>query len=150
MRVLQNGVLRVVYLVQTLGYSCCIYWLSSQPGDATQGGLSGIIAWTPPALQNLLHVPLFGLLAWLWYRTLNAWNTSHGHTLTAAFTLAAGFGVFDEWHQLHIPGRFASFTDVALNCAGAILALWWVHRGKRRRDRADTGSCNSTSASKSI
>ena len=54
------------WLTLSLGYMAGIYWLSSLPGDDPgQAGLAGIIAWTPPALQNLLHVPLFGLLAWL-------------------------------------------------------------------------------------
>lgn len=129
------------YLALTLGYMGCIYWLSSLPGDIdpAQAGLSYIIAWTPPALQNLLHVPLFGLLTWLLHRTLDAWNMRHGLALTAALMLAAGYGVFDEWHQLHVPGRYASFTDIALNSAGVILALWWIHRGKRRRVRPETG-----------
>jgi hypothetical protein len=122
-----------IYLMLTLGYTGGIYWLSSLPGDATQGGLSGIIAWTPPALQNLLHVPLFGLLAWLWHRTLVAWNMHHRPAFCAAFMLAVGFGIFDEWHQLHVPGRYASFTDIALNCTGAALVLWWVHSGKHRQ-----------------
>ena len=121
-------------LALTICYMAGIYWLSSIPGEVDPESplLSGLIAWTPPALQNLLHVPMFGLLAWLWYRTLNAWNIRHGTALTAAFILATCFGVFDEWHQLHVPGRYASLTDIALNCAGVLLALWWIHRRKYR------------------
>jgi hypothetical protein len=126
--------MRALYLAQTLGYSAIIYWLSSLPGDATRPGLAGLIAWTPPALQNLLHVPMFGLLAWLWHQTLNAWNMRHWHALCTTFILAAGFGVFDEWHQLHIPGRYASFTDITLDCAGVITVLWWLHRREQQRD----------------
>jgi hypothetical protein len=120
------------YLVLTLGYMGGIYWLSSIPGEVDPESplLAGIIAWTPPALQNLLHVPLFGLLTWLWYHTLSAWNRFHVVALTVALILAVGYGVFDEWHQLHVPGRYASFTDIALNCAGVALVLWWIHRRK--------------------
>jgi hypothetical protein len=130
----------LLYLALAVSYTIGIYWLSTIPGDVDPESplLSGIIAWTPPALQNLLHVPLFGLLAGLWYRTLHAWNMHHGAALTIAFMLATGYGVFDEWHQLHIPGRYASFTDIALNGTGVILALWWVHRWKRRRIQAQT------------
>ena len=128
------------YLALTFGYMAGIYGLSSLPGDVEEAGLYGIIAWTPPVVQNLLHVPLFGLMAWLWHRTLGAWNMRHGSALTTAFILAAGFGVFDEWHQLHVPGRYASFTDISLNCAGVVLALWWVHRGKRRRAHPEIGN----------
>ena len=122
-------------LLLTVSYMAAIYWLSSIPGEVDPESplLSGVIAWTPPALQNLLHIPLFGILAWLWYHTLVTWNMHHGHALSAAFMLAAGFGVFDEWHQLHVPGRYGSFTDIALNSAGVVLALWWIHRGNHRR-----------------
>jgi len=130
------------WLVPTLAYTGTIYWLSSLPGggDPAQASLAGIIAWTPPAVQNLLHMPLFGLLAWLWYRTLKAWSMSHYPALSTAFILAMVFGVFDEWHQLHVPGRYASFTDISLNCAGAVLALWWVQRRKRSQTRRQNDS----------
>jgi VanZ family protein len=87
-----------------------------------------------------LHVPLFGLLAWLWYSTLDTWSVRHGPALGIAFLMAAGFGAFDEWHQLHVPGRYASFTDIALNCAGAMLALWWAHRSERQRGCPEIGN----------
>jgi hypothetical protein len=128
-------------LALVVGYMAGIYGLSSIPGniDPEDAAIYGIIAWTPPALQNLLHVPLFGLLAWLWYRTLEAWSMQHGAALTAACMLAVVYGAIDEWHQLHVPGRYASFTDIALNCAGAVLALWWIHCGKRSEARPETG-----------
>ena len=123
----------IIYPTLALLHMGAIYWLSSLPGDVDPelDSLAGIIAWTPPALQNLLHIPLFGLLAWLWYRTLEAWQISRGPSLVTAFVLSAGFGIYDEWHQLHVPGRYASFTDITLNCTGAILALWWLHRAGR-------------------
>ena len=130
----------LLYLALTVSYTAGIYWLSSIPGEVVPESLllSGIIAWTHPALQNLLHVPLFGLLTWLLYRTLDAWNIQHRLALTATFMLAAGYGVFDEWHQLNIPGRYASFTDIALNGTGVVLALWWIHSGKRRKAHPHT------------
>jgi VanZ family protein len=107
-----------------------IYWLSSIPGEADPEGtlLSGIILWTPPAVQNLAHIPLFGVLAWLWYRSLNAWMKNTRLLLSSAFLLATGFGILDEWHQLSVPGRYASLTDIALNTLGAAFAVWLVSR----------------------
>ena len=69
----------IIYLLLALGHMAAIYWLSSLPGDvdAETTGLAGIIAWTSPAVQNLLHVPVYGLLAWLWYRTLTASRIRH-------------------------------------------------------------------------
>ncbi len=118
------------YLALTLGYMAGIYGLSSLPGDIDpeDAGLYGIIAWTPPAVQNLLHLPLFGLLAWLWHRTLRDWIHPSRWRLLTAFLLTAGYGILDEWHQLYVPGRYASLTDMSLNVLGAGLVLYWVRR----------------------
>jgi hypothetical protein len=120
----------VINLLLTLGYMAGIYWLSSIPGEADPESqlLSGIILWTPPAMQNLAHMLLFGVLAWLWYRSLNAWIDNGRLLSSSAFLLATGFGMMDEWHQLYVPGRYASVTDIALNTLGAGFAVWLISR----------------------
>jgi hypothetical protein len=73
-----------------------------------------------PTVQNLLHIPLFGLFAYLWLRAF----TSHGFskTKTFIFTIAitVGYGILDELHQTFVPGRYGSLTDMLLNIAGII------------------------------
>ena len=117
-------------LLLTMAYMSGIYWLSSIPGEADPQNplLSGIMLWTPPAVQNLVHIPLFGILALLWYRSLNAWIVKGPLLSGSAFLLASGFGIFDEWHQLHVPGRYASFTDISLNVLSAAIAIWLLSR----------------------
>lgn len=119
-----------INVLLTLGYMAGIYWLSSIPGEADPEFelLSGIILWTPPAVQNLAHIPLFGILAWLWFRSLGTWIRNGRLLLGLAFLLATGFGVLDELHQLHVPGRYASLTDIVLNSLGAALAVWLISR----------------------
>lgn len=53
---------------------------------------------------------------------------------------AAGFAVFDEWHQSMVPGRIAARWDVAVDVAGvtAGLAALWLAR-RRRRPRPGPG-----------
>jgi len=120
----------VINLLLTLGYMSAIYWLSSIPGETDPENplLSGIILWTPPAIQNLAHIPLFGILALLWYRSLSTWIGKGPLLSGSAFLLASGFGILDEWHQLYVPGRYASFTDIALNILGAAFAIWLLSR----------------------
>lgn len=115
-----------------------IYWLSSIPGETDPENpiLSGIMMWTPPALQNLAHIPLFGILALLWYRLLSVWIQKSSLLAASAFLLAAGFGILDEWHQLHVPGRYASLTDIALNILGAALAIWLLSSSAHKKYRA--------------
>lgn len=124
-----------INMLPTFGYMAGIYWLSSIPGDIDPESplLSSIILWTPPATQNLAHIPLFGMLAFLWHRSLKPFIKNSRLLPGAAFLITTGFGIADELHQLQIPGRYASLTDVALNVLGAFLTIWIL---SREQDRA--------------
>lgn len=135
-----NRAAGLFYLLLAILYMVFIYRLSSIPGDAGTAGLEGIIAWTPPAVQNLLHIPLFGILAWLWYRTLAGWMTPLPVVYLLVFVVTTGYGVLDEWHQLYIPGRYASLTDIALNTLGTAVALWIIASSNRLPCQPGTGS----------
>ncbi len=104
-----------------------LYLLSSIPGTAEttqdQGGIYRLFLWIPASLQNLFHLPLYGGLAWLWCNTLSNRFAKPWHSGWLAIALASGFGLFDEWHQLGVPGRYASLTDLVLNCVGALIAV---------------------------
>jgi glycopeptide antibiotics resistance protein len=115
-----------------------LYWLSSIPGEVDPNAplLSSIVAWTPPALQNLLHIPVFGILAWLWHRTLRAWIHTPRRLIAWTLALSAGYGVLDELHQLQVPGRFASLTDMVLNILGTGIALWLIKRANPKEQTA--------------
>ena len=73
-----------------------------------------------PSVQNALHVPLYGLLQWLWLRTL----VRPGRALSLAIGLAAlisvTYGGLDELHQAFVPGRDASVLDILLNALGVV------------------------------
>ena len=84
--------------------------------------------------QNALHVPAYAALAWSWCWALGAWLPVPVARAFAACSIASAYGVFDEWHQSFVPGRYASLTDVILNVAGAVLGIWlaaWI--GSRTR-----------------
>lgn len=98
----------------------CLFGASSIPGDMP-GEPPGPMAWLPPGLQNLLHVPAFGLLAWLWIRGL-APRFRLRTRLVAGISLTIAYALVDEWHQSYVPGRYSSATDVLADAAGAFLA----------------------------
>jgi VanZ family protein len=105
-----------------------IYALSSIPGEARAGldGLAEFLLWVPPNIQNLLHLPLYAGLTLLWLWVLPLWISHRQIIYTVAFLLAAVYGVVDEFHQLHVPGRYASLVDISLNMLGAGLAIVWA------------------------
>jgi VanZ family protein len=57
-----------------------------------------------------------------------------------AVALSLGFAMLDEWHQAHVPGRFASVLDWVADAVGTALAVPLVAvvtqlRRSWRRDR---------------
>ena len=113
-----------------------LYWLSSLPGTPLPDdpALYSLFHWVPPSVQNALHVPAYAALAWAWCWALGAWLRVPAAVAIVACAIASAYGVFDEWHQSFVPGRFASLTDVTLDIAGAVLGVWlaaWM--GSRAR-----------------
>ncbi len=121
-------------LLLPLAWMAGLFWLSSIPGEpsAQDPEFYVFVSWVPPTLQNLLHVPVFGALAWLWCWSLPAWMQDDRSISVLAFVLTAGYGVLDELHQAWVPGRYATWTDVSLNVIGAAIGLWVYRRAVER------------------
>lgn len=107
-----------------------IFVLSSIPGKG--GGKAGrFMADIDPQLQNLLHLPLFALLQYLWLRGLAARGVRGVRLFAGSLLITLGYGVFDEFHQYFVPGRYASLNDLLLNLTGALIGLL-IYRLVRR------------------
>ena len=103
-----------------------LYGLSSLPGVPLVDDPDGfaLFRWVPPVAQNALHVPVYAGLSWAWYWALGAWQRVPLARTFGACAAASVYGVFDEWHQSFVPGRFASLGDITLNVVGAVLGVW--------------------------
>ena len=122
-------------LLLPLAYTTAIFALSSIPDTAApETGLERALQWMSPDLQNLLHIPMFGGLAWCWHWGLRSWVRQEPWRLGAALALTLAYAVLDEVHQLSVPGRFGSITDIVLNAVGAVLVLAVVAARQRSRE----------------
>lgn len=108
----------------TLVYMAAILFMSSIPGVIPDDApaLYSIFTWIYPSIQNLMHVPVYAGLAVLWCGVLN-FRSSGFWRLAGACLITVGFGVFDEWFQSFIPGRYASAGDVMANALGAVIGV---------------------------
>ena len=98
-----------VHVVLPLLVMALLYWLSSLPGTPLPDdpALYGLFYWVPPSVQNALHVPAYATLACAYWWALGAWLRAPILRAIGACALASAYGLFDEWHQSFVPGRYA-------------------------------------------
>jgi VanZ family protein len=112
--------------------------LSSIPDTHPQGPLV-------TAFFNVMHVPLFGAVAFCSYKALAKGRELSIPAMVLAFVAALAYAVFDEWHQSLVAGRNASLSDVIVDVIGAALMLlamacWTLLRARRSRTPAESES----------
>lgn len=88
-------------------------------------------------LRKLGHMTVFGVLALLASMTLRQEGVLPQHARRAALVFAIVYAVGDEWHQSFVAGRSGHPRDVAIDAAGAALALLLVRRRASRAALAD-------------
>lgn len=120
----KGGFVDWLRLPVTLIYMALILFMSSIPGVIPDDApaLYGVFTWVAPSIQNLMHVPVYAGLAVLWCGVLDL-HFSRFWRMTGACLITVGFGVFDEWFQSFIPGRYASTGDVMANALGAVIGV---------------------------
>lgn len=115
-----------------VGWMALIFALSSVPGTASPvDGDPAMFAWLPANVQNMLHAPVFGMLAWLWQRAFRQFGVSASFGAVAAVVITISYGAVDEWHQSFVPGRMPSLTDLSLDAVGACLAVLIGNQGHK-------------------
>jgi VanZ family protein len=127
-------------LLATAAVMAGLYAVSSIPGEpqADPTLVDQAFSWFSPTVHNLLHVPSYALLAWTLFHALPPRLPARIAFLLVV-AIAGGYGAALELHQAGIPGRYASLTDVALNCTGAVLGFALAARFAARRARRPAG-----------
>ncbi|WP_092231735.1 VanZ family protein [Desulfobacula phenolica] len=97
-----------------------IFIESSIPMD---GGPDNIAFLTnlDPEIQNFLHIPLYGALAFLWLRFFYASKQISKSAIFCGLIITILYGGLDEIHQSFVRGRYGGLFDIYLNSVGAVL-----------------------------
>lgn len=111
-------------LILALLYMLLIFILSSIP-DYTSPEKANVAR---KIVQNILHIPMFGLLAFLWLRSFNIKNIGINRSILYSLIITIAYAAFDEFHQSFAPGRFCTFSDFLLDAFGCVAALMIVKR----------------------
>jgi len=101
----------------TIFYALGILFVSIQPDLRPPESKNIIIEQT----KNWLHVPAYAGLAFL---LLCSFGKLSWRTRAAAFGIATGYGILNEWLQMSVTGRSGAWDDVARNALGALVTVW--------------------------
>ncbi|MEO2075939.1 MAG: VanZ family protein [Bacillus sp. (in: firmicutes)] len=135
------------WILATILWMTVIFCFTQLPyftGKSTSGAIQKVVVkehqtvHTPSATQdeiegvNLIirkatHVTVFGILAFLLFKSLEIYRLSY----ISAWILTFLYAISDEYHQSFMPGRGPSFRDVLIDSSGALLALllvWLVNK----------------------
>ncbi|WP_419955156.1 VanZ family protein [Neobacillus niacini] len=80
-------------------------------------------------VRKTTHVIVFGILAFLLFKSLEALRFSY----VLAWCLTVFYAITDEWHQSFMPGRVAAYQDVLFDSFGAALVLLFCYFIIRRK-----------------
>ncbi|MDB4349533.1 VanZ family protein [Omnitrophica bacterium] len=82
-------------------------------------------------MQNVLHIPLYGVLAFLWMRAFYYNKAGFRDAVMYTFIIAVLYAVFDEYHQSFVPGRDASAADVLFDVIGSVAGIF-IYRYRKK------------------
>jgi VanZ family protein len=117
--------LPVVYrCLISLAFAGLIIVLSVTPGHSQTGdsGFVWSVATTPTAIQKLMHVITYALLAGLLMWSLESVNQV-AVRVGLVLLITVCLGVALEWYQTLVPGRFGTFADTVLNAIGSVVGI---------------------------
>ena len=131
MKTWQRSVPTLYRWITTLAFVGIVVALSVAPGIEQPDDtiFSWIVANTATPIQKAMHVTVYAVLAALCIWILESVNSRSVRGAVAMVT-TVGLGVFLEWYQTSVPGRYGTLLDVLLNFAGSLLgliaALWLI------------------------
>lgn len=113
-----NKIARQTGWLPAAGWAALIFWLSSQSEPVEQD------IWLPPHADKVVHMILFGVLAWLVYPFMRiiGWNELLAACVSLA--IASVYGIIDEWHQSYVPNRQMDLYDWIADTLGAATVFW--------------------------
>lgn len=75
------------------------------------------------AIQNILHIPLFAILAFLWMKSFCKRKLKYKISILYTLAITFSFSIFSEFCQYFVVGRVASLTDLFLNLTGCLIGV---------------------------
>ena len=108
-------------------YCLFIYWLSDQPSLPVP-----MLFTHQDKVHHAFAYFIMGLLA---LRSFNYYIKNPVLLASASLIFCSVYGLFDEWHQSYIPGRYADIADWLADTAGAACSVFFLPYFTRSSDK---------------
>ncbi|MFH1503445.1 MAG: VanZ family protein [Candidatus Diapherotrites archaeon] len=105
---------RIFYLFMTLLIAIVIFYASTI--EATAGKSLGV------NLATIYHFGIFFMLTFFLSLTITNKKISN-KTILITLLISLTYALSDEFHQLFVPGRFASLKDILIDGIGSLCAV---------------------------
>ena len=99
-------------------------WFSADATEEVFGLLNYIV-------RKSVHMSEYGVLAYLWLRSIWRRTDRFGKDLAWSVALAVAYASTDEYHQTFVPQRLGIWTDVVWDAGGATImacVLWLIRQ----------------------
>jgi VanZ family protein len=106
---------RPTYIALTIIYIALLAYFSVRPPVGHEGSNAA-----RQMFYNMMHIPAYAGLAFL---VLRCFGKNNLKVYISSFIIVILVGVFFEYLQSFVPGRFASMSDVLLNVVGAVVGI---------------------------
>ena len=107
-------------------YTLLLLASSLVPMDRDIKGLQFVID-LKPTIQNLLHIPMYVILAILFLQILQNYQIEGWKGNILVFLGTGFFGIINEVIQVVVPGRYGGMTDIGLNLIGTLVGILIYH-----------------------
>jgi len=84
-------------------------------------------------LFNLIHIPLFMVLAIIWLQIVRPYSLSAWKKISSALLFSIFISIVYELIQMAIPGRSASSIDIGYNLLGVLVGIFAYYKLERAK-----------------
>lgn len=120
--------LRIFLVILIIIWACLVFGLSNQDGDDSSGLSRKVVEFftndeeviekVEPYVRKLAHFSEYGLGGVLFISLFSTYDYTDRKKITISVLLGIWYAMTDEFHQLLVSGRHASFFDVYIDSLG--------------------------------
>lgn len=132
----KNIITRVILLILILIWVFLVYGFSNQSGTESSGisrkvaellfDSEDVINKAEPIIRKLAHFSEYSIGGILFYSLFSTYDFTKRKRSLISLGLGIWYAIFDEIHQLFVPGRSGNVVDVIIDSSGVLFGIIFI------------------------